>query len=422
LSRFYFGDFCPFRRTARFLLELKGKRGRLRPLAGLSGLMKTLHLYLLRQVAATLGMTLLVFTFVLLLANTVKDILMRLVDGQIGPLLLIKAIGLLLPFVLAYSLPMGMLTATLLVFGRFSADQELTAARASGVSLLSLCAPVVLLSLLLCGLCAWVNMDLAPRSRVMYKQLLADGAGLSDITIPEGETYLKDCTIHVGKVDGSTLKDVILWMTPGDSNIVSRIHAPRATYQYDIVTRQVELHLYEAHYIDVGRWDSYYVGEGVRRLNLNDAAKGRRPLSVANSTFEQLKLLRKDVEQRTAKALLFKPGSGTPNPAAQLNMKRMAEQVIMPIRHLMNRQVAFSFACFGFTLVGIPLAIRLHRRETNIGFVIALGLVVVYYGVMMLGDAFVLRPQLYPHLLVWLPNFIFQTVGAVLLWRANKGF
>ncbi|MCX6895009.1 MAG: LptF/LptG family permease [Verrucomicrobia bacterium] len=387
--------------------------------------MKTLHLYLTRQVLATLLMTVAVFTFVLLLGSVLKEVLPLLMKNQGNLGILAKAVLLLVPFVLMFALPMGMLTATLLVFGRFSADQELTAARASGISLLSLAAPIVLLGLLCCGVSAWMNLQLAPQSRVAFNELRARaGIRLANALLPEGQ-FVKDfpdAVIYVGKNDGRNLKDVMVYLLKDQTNTFMQINAPRGEFRADAVTQVIDIRLVEARSLTMadGVLHPQFFGEWTHQLDLKKALRSGRRIPISDMTFTQLRQELSDMEKRLAA-----PGWGKtspaqpPRPAAELRKQRAL--ITSPLRLNIHRQLAFSFACFGFTLVGIPLAIRVHRRETNIGFFIALGLVAVYFSFIFLGQSLEGRPELYPHLIVWVPNLIFQTVGVVLLWRANRG-
>ena len=111
---------------------------------------------------------------------------------------------------------MGLLTAMLLVFGRFSADQELTAARASGISLLSLITPVLLLSLLCCGVSAWINMQLGPQCRVAYVNLFFKLSGelMNSTQLPEGQ-FIRDFPgyiFYAEKNRDGKLEDVMVFV------------------------------------------------------------------------------------------------------------------------------------------------------------------------------------------------------------------
>jgi lipopolysaccharide export system permease protein len=386
--------------------------------------LKTLHQYLTRQVFATLLLTVAVFTAVLLVGNALREILTLLASSHVSLLLVANAFLYLIPFVWVFALPMGMLTATLLVFGRFSADQELTAARASGVSLLSLIAPVLLLSLLCCGLSAWFNMELGPRCRVAYLGLIQQlKSELMNAQLPEGR-FIRDFPGYIFYVDknrGGQLENVMIYKLQNETNVSMTIRAVGGRLKPGREKNQLLLDLFDARTITATKaTNSVIISFPTLSLDLSPTAvanKAAKP-RISDMTFFQLRQEMRDLENLNV-------DYGTNSPAqlkTQLEaLRKQQNDFIEPVRVAMHREIAFSFACFGFTLVGIPLGIRVHRRETNIGIAMALVLVIVYYAFIMLGASLSARPEFFPHLILWVPNFIFQAVGAVLLWRANKG-
>jgi lipopolysaccharide export system permease protein len=353
-------------------------------------------------------MTVLVFTFVLLLGNVLKEILPLLMSGQVKFVTVAQAVGLLVPFVWAFALPMGMLTATLLIFGRFSADQELTAVRAGGVSLLSLISPILLLSLALCTVSAAVNMEFGPRCRVAYNALrFRLTVGFSSAHLPEGH-LIKDFPgyiFYIGKNRKGELEDLVVF----DLGRKAVVRAARGAVELDTAHKRLILTLYDGRFLPEGR-EAGSFQEYPIEIPFDLSNKGPDRPGLDDMTFQQL------WDELHERVKLIGPAR-----ADKREWLRLRAMLITPVVFQLHRQVAFSFACFGFTLIGIPLGIRVHRRETNVGIFIALLLTAIYYSFILVGQGLDTRPECFPQLIVWVPNFLFQVLGAILLWRANRG-
>ncbi len=383
--------------------------------------MKTLHWYLTRQVLASLGLTVMVFTFVLLLGNLLREILDLIINQSLPPGAALRALGYLLPFVLVFALPMGLLTATLLVFGRFSADQELTAARAGGISLVALITPVLLLSVVLCGLSAWFNMQLGPRCRMAYKELLFRLGVQRPTTLLGENQFIRSFPgyiLYVGRASGSQLKNLVVYQLdtnpppaeadgniqprfgfqpalPGDiPRVATILKADTATLIVDTNAQEIRLEMPEVEAVNVTAWQPAYLGATVLPLPIRWTESPGKTTPLSDMTLGQLL-------------------------HAFYEYRRLGLDVT-PVKVQMHRQAAFSFACLGYTLIGIPLAIRTHRRETSVGFGLALVLVAVYHSFAVMAQAWDTRPERHPELLLWAPNFLFNGLGAWLLWRVNR--
>jgi lipopolysaccharide export LptBFGC system permease protein LptF len=376
-------------------------------------LMRTLHRYLLREMTATMMVAVLVCTGLLLVGNLLKEILTLLMAGQADIFLVLRGIALLIPYVLVYALPMAALTAALLVFGRFSSDNELTAARANGISLMSLAFPVIFLCLLLCGLCAWINMEVAPRCRIAYKSLFLEIARRSPALIPAGRfvTQFPGYVIYADRVtskergqvleledvlffevrNGRKVQDARVERRPEQNEIRLTFHEGRVLQWFEIESDSTN----EVAETPSGFWQPLAINPFHVTVQVPPDLTSERIPQFNDMTWRQLWAERDE-------------------------LRKLGIEEVTPLDVQLHRQVAFSFACFGFALVGIPLGVRAHRKETSVGVAVAIALVLIYYGFLIVAQALETRPEAAPWMIVWMPNMLFQLTGAWLLWRVNR--
>jgi len=386
---------------------------------------KTLHLYLLRQCLATLCMTVMVFTFVLIAGNLLKEVLGLLVSGQVSLFLVIKSLLLLIPWVMAFALPISMLMSGLMVFGRFSADQEYTAARSAGISLLSLVTPVLALALLMTGVCAWFNLQISPSSRVAYKQIFADQLNNLATFIPEGRyiDFTDEFVLYVSKTRGNNLFNIRFYQFAKGHKMLD-VFAKSGRLIHEDGSNTLRLMLNEARVLTRISGAEDILEEVESADKKSDS--GEKAVSFEN---EWLPLYLEEYETediplniRTRRTTDISDMT-LPQMLAGLKEAREKGMDIRPYIKEIHHQTAFSFACISFILVAIPLSLKTQRRETNISLAMALIVLLVYYSFFILGDALVETsdPALHLWLLYWIPNFLFQGAGLFLLWKANRG-
>ncbi|MBQ6352110.1 MAG: LptF/LptG family permease [Lentisphaeria bacterium] len=118
--------------------------------------MKTLNWYVTRGFLGAFLMAIGILTFAMTGANLIK-VLDYLSQG-ISFWTFCRFTVYILPIVLTFTVPWAVMVAVMLVFGRLSADSEITAMRACGVSILQIVSPIMLLTVVLTALCLYLQV------------------------------------------------------------------------------------------------------------------------------------------------------------------------------------------------------------------------------------------------------------------------
>ena len=182
--------------------------------------MRLLSRYVLARLAAPFAFALAALTGFMLL-NQVARRFEQLAGKGLEWTVIAEVFVLCLPFILALTLPMAVLVAVLFAFSNLAADNEITAMRASGVSVPQLLRPVLVWSLLMAAFTFGFVDQVLPRSNARLRTLFFDIARKSPTfelhdqvinSIPSSQYFLR-----AGSIDNirGRLRDVAIYDLSG---------------------------------------------------------------------------------------------------------------------------------------------------------------------------------------------------------------
>lgn len=372
--------------------------------------MRVVHRYLAQDYLVIFGMTLLVFTFVMSLGAVIKaiDLGARGVSG----VLLFKVFAYNVPYMLTFSIPISVLTGALLLFGRLSFDGELTAMKASGLSMWQIISPVVMLSIVMSLVCLAITTAIAPRCRHAVRTALVELGVEEPINLLEAGRFVRDfpgMMVYIGDRSGNKITDIVVYEM-GKDGPERNVRAKHGTLRTDKAEKAMFIDLYE---VRIDQRESARKGEAAKTQYINAS---HYPVKLDFSELQK-KTVRKKVSDMTfmdlVRAIRDVRGAFPELDYDDLLRQRMTMVVEA------NKRLALSLSCFAFTLLGIPLGMRSRRRESSIGIGISLMLVFGFYLFIIIANSLVGSPQYRPDLIVWVPVIAAEVIGFLLIRRAN---
>jgi lipopolysaccharide export system permease protein len=348
----------------------------------------TLARYLLRQFLPPFAFGLSLFSGVLLL-DKIFDLIDLLVNKGVGLGLSLQIFFLFLPTIMSLSVPMSMLLACLLTFGRLSEDNEILALRASGLSFRQILWPPLAFALLLGLLLIPFNTRLTPAAMGRFRTLYHKIASADPLVQMEPRRFfaVQNIRLYAEEVakDHRVLKNVWLYRVFPDAT--ERIHAGS------------------------GRVDT---GPDRLTLRLTDGQMERvsadKPDEFLHMGFREYDLgvpLRPEALPRDRG---WREYTGT-ELRREINARRARGQPAGEIQSEFHLRFALAFAPIALALIGIPLGMTLERGGRGVGFGAAIVVIFVYYLLLVMGMNLAERNTLPAAPALWIANGVAALLG-----------
>jgi lipopolysaccharide export system permease protein len=360
------------------------------------------------------------FAFVLMLGNAVKDLLTYVLQGQLSLGTFAWLVVLLIPYVISYALPLGVLTGVLLTLGRLSADSEITAMRAAGLSLARIARPVFLLGILGCVAGLYVNFKSMPWARVEYERQKAAAVRSNPLNFIIPKVFISQfpgVVIYVGKKEGTVLRDVWFWKLDKERRVTQFVHGESGQIDFDDNSTEMVLTLARTTVesrdkespesfeddVQIGAAERF----GPQRLSVERLFGGRNAGVRHKLAWMNYPQLQAEKARLAAMAV----------PADQAEEHARTQ---MKVQLTVQEKFNTALAIFSFALIGVPLGIKVSRRETSANLGVAVILALSYYLMNVMVGWLDRSPEYRPDILSWFPNVIIIGLGLWLFARIER--
>ena len=367
--------------------------------------MKLVDRYLLRELVPPFFLGVLIFTFLLLMSQILR--LMELIVNkgvEIG--IILRLVLYLLPSILVLTVPMSVFLATVVIFGRLSADNELTAFKTGGYSLLRLSLPVAVFSIAAWALASWLIISALPAGNQAFRVSMFEivrtkaSVGLREKIFNDDFEGLVIYINNIPQTGNPVMEGIFISdarpekrQPPGEP---ITIIAERGWLIADPASERIVFRLEKGGIHIVSRDFKTYQHSEFRTHDLQ--------LSIGDETGESISLP-KGLREMTLAELRAKI----------VEYRQLGVQQWAPLVEI-HKKFSIPFAALILGFLGVAMGVLFRRGEKLISFVLSIVVAIVYYVFLLAGEPLGKQGRLSPFWAMWSANFFFGA-ATVLLFR-----
>lgn len=407
-------------------------------------------------------------TFVLIM-DAILDIMNLIITKGISAWVVLEFFGLSLAWMLALSVPMGMLVAALMGYGRLSADNEIVAAKACGISMPTIIMPGLLMGLILAIALSLFNDRILPNANHRARLLMTDITRKKPTWSLEENVFLDyfdGYHILAKKVDNKTseIRDVTIFEHKDPQN-PRTIVAENGDIKFTPDGSRLIMNLYdgEIHEPDPENQERYRRTEFKKQTIALEGAsselqrstsesRGDREMSVAmminetksfqaqiDSSQKKInEIIKQDIIKLTggpptekevksaikktesAGVVSFKPKDTMTRIEYEMKTIKTYKRQINAMTVEIHKKFSIPVACIAFVLLGAPLGILARKGGVATSLALSLLFFIVYWAFLIGGEELADRMYLNGAVAMWLPNIVIGLTGLILVALVNR--